>query len=244
MRYLYSALNQLEKPHTYMYAPYEGYDFLHAYVSDRLDRIDVLVRVANNFPSDSDMLVERAMPVFCEAFQSFEIKPGLGFEQFIGDYGTADGNALSGRETLAELADFSVDSRVCTRDLMQSLIEALLINHQYELSMPLLNRLIQRYEVTKKLYTWYIPGFRKGEGPHVDIFTYWQFSFCLALAHTRSGHSRYLSTLLKVIDLLLSLPANEVTEAVCIVKMKIVVAAELFGVLKLASLKVVSINVD
>lgn len=242
--YPYSAFNRLEKPHTYMYTPDGGYHFLNAYVSERLNRIDAIARVSKNYSSDQDMLIERSLPVFYEAYKSIEIKPGLGFEKFLKDYVNTDVNAPRDTGDTTELSDFSMDCSVCTQDLILSLIEAWLSNCQNELSMCWMNRLIQRFEVTKKLYARYLPGFRKGEGPYADIVTYWQLAICLALAHARSGHSKYLSTLLKIIDLLLSLPAREVKKTISVGKMKLVVAAELFGVLKLARLKEVVINVE
>jgi hypothetical protein len=66
-------------------------------------------------------------------------------------------------------------------------------------------RLMQRFEVTKKLYRAYEPGFRKGAGGFDSGRLYWLFALVLVLRHRENGDPRFLNCLLKVGDLLCSL---------------------------------------
>jgi hypothetical protein len=77
-----------------------------------------------------------------------------------------------------------------------------------------LDRLVQRFEVTKKLYEFYPPGFRKGEGDNSFIKPYWLLAMCLYLFYVQTNEIKYLSTLLKVSDLLCSLPHNALKAAI------------------------------
>ena len=97
--------------------------------------------------------------------------------------------------------------------------------------------------MTKKLYTEYPPGFRKGNGANDDIGLYKQLAIVLALAYVQNQNLQYLSTLLKVNDLLLSLPTD--TWLRCSnYSIELAVAVELHAVLTLAQVKGVSLNAD
>ena len=68
-----------------------------------------------------------------------------------------------------------------------------------------LDKIVQRFEVTKKLYEYYAPGFRIGCGASDKLFLYTKVSLCVAIAYKSTSHLQYLSTLLKLVDLHLSL---------------------------------------
>ena len=71
-----------------------------------------------------------------------------------------------------------------------------------------LNRLIQRFEVTKKLYPSYQPGFRKGVGIYNDLSLYVAFSYLLTNYCLSSPHLKTINTMLKVNDTLVSAKAD------------------------------------
>ena len=97
--------------------------------------------------------------------------------------------------------------KIETKKLLHGLLYAF-ISEGYPVKEIWLTRLIQRFEVTKKLKEYYLPGFRKSDGSYNKIQLYQLFSIILAIAHSQSGQLQYLSTLLKVNDLILSLPVN------------------------------------
>ena len=110
-------------------------------------------------------------------------------------------------------------------------------------AQPWLVRVIQRFEVSKKLYAGYAPGFRKGEGEARDPARYAELALCLALAHALSGQLQYLSTLLKLVDLLLSLDADALRPACPPDLLALLVAAELDAVAALAAAQGVTLDV-
>lgn len=110
-------------------------------------------------------------------------------------------------------------------------------------AQPWLIRVIQRFEVSKKLYAAYAPGFRKGEGDAREPARYAELALCLALAHALSGQLQYLSTLLKLVDLLLSLDPDTLRPACPPERLTLLVAAELDAVATLAAAQGVTIDV-
>ncbi len=145
-----------------------------------------------------------------------------------GDSTTALGAILPGERT--EL-----------RPLLGALLKALSSGEIGQVE-PWLARLIQRFEVSKKLYAAYAPGFRKGEGDARDPVRYAELALCLALAFSQSGQLQYLSTLLKLIDLLLSLDAGVLRASCAPALLEVLVEAELDAVRRLAAVHGVKIN--
>jgi len=128
------------------------------------------------------------------------------------------------------------------RPLLASLLGVLAIG-DHAAAQPWLARIIQRFEVSKKLYAGYAPGFRKGEGEARDPARYVELALCLALAHALSGQLQYLSTLLKLNDLLLSLNVDALRPACPPERLALLVTAELDAVTALAAGLGVIINV-
>ena len=98
-----------------------------------------------------------------------------------------------------------------------------------------LNALVQRFEVTKKLWSQYLPGFRKGQGVNDNLVLYQYFSLILAISYYEHSELQYLSTLLKVNDLLLSLDYSSTDSVKGISCWGLGVLLEVFAVKKLQS---------
>ena len=107
-----------------------------------------------------------------------------------------------------DLERMTVTEPVTTLNLLHALIAAQLTNARETNTKVWLDRLVQRFEVTKKLYESYPPGFRKGDGSNTSVRMYWLFALALCLFYVRSNNIKYLSTILKLCDLLCSLPTN------------------------------------
>lgn len=139
------------------------------------------------------------------------------------------------------LDTFSPADATPLKPLLAALL-GVLANGDHAAAQPWLVRVIQRFEVSKKLYAGYAPGFRKGEGEARDPARYAELALCLALAHALSGQLQYLSTLLKLDDLLLSLEADVLRPACPPEYLALLVAAELDAVAALAAAQGVSID--
>jgi hypothetical protein len=207
MSYIYTEVNRLEQPHNYMYAPFDGERFLHAYQISRMNTLRGITSV------NSEAIVvsyeQQALQVLVAAMQtpSFDAAGKVatrfdGYESFA--IGEAEEKNL--QSVAAALLQLTPTASVDTRALLESLIAAELREEHAELACVWLDRLIQRFEVTKKIYEAYQPGFRKGESSNHSIILYWQMALVLSLSYARTQHLKYLNTLLKVCDLLCSLP--------------------------------------
>jgi len=139
------------------------------------------------------------------------------------------------------LDTFSPADATPLKPLLAALL-GVLANGDHAAAQPWLVRVIQRFEVSKKLYAGYASGFRKGEGEARDPARYVELALCLALAHALSGQLQYLSTLLKLNDLLLSLDADVLRPAYPPEHLALLVAAELDAVAALAAAQGVSID--
>ena len=102
---------------------------------------------------------------------------------------SATARALASSRALAE---FSPADGVTLKSLLAALL-GVLASGDAAVARPWLNRLVQRFEVSKKLYAAYAPGFRKGEGETRDPARYVELALCLSLAHALTGHLQYLS---------------------------------------------------
>lgn len=74
-------------------------------------------------------------------------------------------------------------------------------------SRDLLERMVRKFEVTKKIYPSYEPGFRKGLGEPRQLEAYYAFGLLLCAGTHSNPSLRYLNALLKLNDILVSLGA-------------------------------------
>ena len=101
---------------------------------------------------------------------------------------------------------YIIDFIECLRDLFA--LKS--VNAQH---IDCLNRLIQRFEVSKRLYTSYQSNLTKGSGDYKTLNNYFQFGFLLSFAYMETSNLQYLNSLLKVNDLLLS--TNDTSKLAC-----------------------------
>lgn len=134
----------------------------------------------------------------------------------------------------------SIDQTISTQTLLISLAFWLEGDKAYPEGEIWLRRLIQRFEVSKRLYNAYPPGFRKGVGDFSQIDLYLAFAAVLCLRHLETGNLQCLSTLLKTTDLLCSLPASEV-EPKAAKLFAVILELEAMAVCKLANTRGLSL---
>lgn len=134
----------------------------------------------------------------------------------------------------------SIDQTIRTQTLLNSLAFWLREDKASPEGEIWLRRLIQRFEVSKRLYNAYLPGFRKGEGDFSQVDLYLAFAALLCLRHLDTGSLQCLSTLLKTTDLLCSLPASEIVPKAAKL-LAVIVELETMAVRKLAKTRGVSL---
>jgi len=246
MSYPYSQINRLDEPHSYMYSQFQGVSLLQSYQSSRMEAIKEYA-MAEDGDADFDLnLVSFAFPVIEKCISASAPNAGIRFRELLSSLADfklnpenmAEGDLGSLGKMLERLIP---EKRIETLDLLQGVIADLLINANSVESKLWLDRLVQRFEVTKKIFEYYQPGLRKGEGSSSVIRLYWLLSLALALYYVETGEIKYMSTLLKVCDLLCSLPINMVQGNVPKHGLVVVLATELISVQHLAEGRGISI---
>jgi hypothetical protein len=242
--YPYSQTNRLEEPHSYMYTPFQSAALLQSYQSSRMAVVQHRTAAAHGSMEPDILLVTHALQALEKLFDVVSFETGKKFQALL--YGGREKTFSQNKTADDKLDDLArslerltTTEPVTTLDLLHALIAVQLTNVQEANTKVWLDRLVQRFEVTKKLYESYPPGFRKGEGTNTSVRLYWLFALALCLFYVRSNNIKYLSTLLKICDLLCSLPANDlahITEH----GLSVVLAAEIVSVQLLAEKKGVS----
>lgn len=239
MSYLYSQTNRLDEPHNYMYTPFQGEALFQSYQSNRMA---VLCRpaIATRERIEPDqILVNHAIPELEKLLGATSLEVGKKFKALFGSgsdevFGHSKIEADIFEDLVKDLDRLTTAEPVTTLELLHALIAVQFTNVQNANTKVWLDRLIQRFEVTKKIYESYPPGFRKGEGANTSIRLYWLFALALSLFYARSNEIKYLSTLLKVCDLLCSLPENALTGHIPGHGLSTVLATEIISVQLLA----------
>jgi hypothetical protein len=238
--YAYSARNLLVEPHHYMYAPFEGAPLLDAFFQARRQVMRQLD--GGGEPSDRGQvmpiahLMDRNLALRCPVTHQM-------WRQELGDAALFEPERdlpLFPAESTVSFERFSVETEVKTSALLEAMLVASVpekmvpgktVPTDFEQSMPVwLDRVIQRFEVTKRLYESYQPGFRKGCGDYQSPQRYWLFALILSLSLSREQRLKHLNVLLKVCDLLCSMSATELKESAPAGGMQIVLAMELASI--------------
>jgi hypothetical protein len=232
-----------------MYTPFQGAALLQSYWSSRV-AVALRCAAAEHERLEPDaMLVTHAVPALekliaastLDGSKKFRTLLEGGSAKIFGQGKPEDGTSNGLAQGLEKL---TTQEPVFTLNLLHTLIAAQLTDVQDANTKVWLDRLVQRFEVTKKIYESYLAGFRKGEGANTSVRLYWLFALSLCLFYARSNEIKYLSTLLKICDLLCSLPEKELQGHIPEHGLPAVLATELVSVQLLAEKKGVSFAPD
>lgn len=212
--YEYTEVNRLEKPHNYMYTPYFGVEFVQSYFDDRSKNIEKFKA------RKGEQNIETIDAYFCTA-STLKLEKD---QKLL---------PVNFQENVENIVSFNLKNKIVTEKLLTSLLVSQLNNENEKLIKEWLDRLVQRFEVTKKIYETYLVGFRKGGGSTGMVRLYWIFALLLALYYSETKNIKYLNTLLKVNDLLCSL-GDDLIRKIPIQGLKLVLSVETEGVQLLA----------
>jgi hypothetical protein len=249
MNYPYSQTNRMEEPHSYVYTPFQGEALLQSYQSSRLSVVLRRIATEHGILGVDVMLLNYAMPVLDRLMAASTLDGRIKFRKLV--HGGCEKILRQDKpedETLNGLAQnlekLTTLEPVSTLNVLHPLIAAQLTDVQHPKIKVWLDRLVQRFEVTKKIYDNYLVGFRTGEGGNTSVRLYWLFALSLCLFYTRSSEIKYLNTLLKICDLLCSVPEKELYGHIPVHGLQAVLATELVSVQLLAEKKGVSFAND
>lgn len=239
MSYSYSQTNRLEEPHSYMYAPFQGEALLQSYQSSRIAVLHRRATAGCGSSGPDHLIIANALSTLGTLHDVISLEIGNRFQSLMKEGGGRVSSPDKSEDgLLGELANglerITTNEQVTTLDLLRALIALQLSDDQIASTKVWIDRLVQRFEVTKKLYESYRPGFRKGEGTSTSVRLYWLLALSLSLFYVRSNEIKYLSTLLKISDLLCSLPADMLQESIPEHGLLAVLATEIIAVQRLS----------
>ena len=235
MIYTYSVINRLEEPINYMYTPFEGLRFLDSYVASRIQFLGCVINdVEGNLSQDVCFLINavKELEKIFGANSSSEIKRfrALFKIENMEEMSKIKGQDNRGHDFIKNFEEISIEDSISTLNLLHGLIFSLINNCNQPYVKLWFDRLVQRFEVSKVIYEYYISGFKKGQGDSESIRLYWLFALALSLYYSRQNEIKYLNTLLKVNDLLCSLPLSRLQHHIPLHGLSAVIATEVISV--------------
>ena len=236
MDYSYNNRDLLKNPQKYMYTKFEGKSFFDAFFSNRLTFINNYIPEIKCPPNPlfdiSFKIVKKefsnsSLTSFYSNFQEEEIKQ---FKK------TADSSNIIAKE-FKIVNDTNIDRRIKTSTLIGELIYTMHLENQNNKKFWI-DKLVQRFEVTKKLFEYYEPGFRKGMGDKEIIFLYFWFAILSSLFYLKTTNLKYLNTLLKLCDILTSLQMSKLLSDISSIEIRMLLFLEMTFIKKLLDTKI------
>jgi len=233
INYEYTEVNLIDAPHKYMYTSYQGSDFLEAYFRERLKYLKSFKQTNSEKYNNKIYLsiyprVATVLKGFLESeFYNESLKTVVDLDASIKTDSPSS-------DSIIDLSSFNIDNKINSKDLLVSLLNSQINKNNENLIKFWLDLLVQRFEVTKKLYESYPINFRKGEGENNIVHLYEIFAISLALFYSTTKNLKYLSTLLKVTDLLCSLGEKTLSKNISIQCFSLVLLVEVLSIKSLS----------
>ena len=236
--YEYTAINRLITPHKYMYTIYQGSEFLDIYFKNRLANLKRFKEIKKkNYENKIYLFLCTEANTFLKEFLDRE--PTYESLKAIIDWKeTCEIDKFNIDDEAQALSAFNINKKVNSESLLISLINNQLNKSNEKLIKFWLDLLVQRFEVTKKIYKNYHINFRKGEGESDVVQLYWLFALSLTLYFCATKKIKYINTLLKVSDLLCSLDDKLLSQSIPPQGLSLILLVELLSV------KYLSKNID
>lgn len=230
-----------------MYSAYSGGEFLNDYIESRTEDIRVYCRYKNNnaeYTNESINVLTGYLNNLLKSdnnYQSVLLEViNLDSADLTDFYAETGLNSLLVLDKSISIDNFSHE--INTRSLLEKLISSLLNDKFGETEKKFLDKLVQRFEVSKKLYENYGTDFRSKSGGFLIIKLYWLFAVLLWFYYTRTNGLKYFNTLLKVSDLLCSLSPDGVIKEIPNNGMVLLLALELVSTISLVNNEGVSLE--
>ena len=230
MNYKFNNNNLLVIPEKYMYTKFEGISFIESYLDNRNYFLEKFRFKQNNLLEYSKIAYESYF--FLKKYINLSINEKDLFQ-------STKKNNLEKRQS--SIKDFSIKKSTNTLELLYALFASILLDIDNSSNKVFLDYLVQRFEVNKKIYEIYLPGFRKGQGEYQSLELYWIFSLILSMYYAKTKQIKYLSTLIKVSDLITSQSMKKLEDDVPKLILEILITSEIQFVKNILQLKSIKI---
>ena len=236
MNYPYNNRNLIDKPEHYMYSNYRGGNLFKSYFNNRSA---ILIDYKGSKQENAHFVIIQSCNDVIKKFIS-KNSPELSNKYFTSFdfYDEREFTKTSKNNYLNKIKkiNISLDESINTSKLLDTIFSATLEGSLNSIKIWL-DRLVQRFEVTKKIYEQYMPGFIKGKGKNNLVTLYWYFGIVLTVFYAKTNNIKYLNTLIKVCDLILSLPLNELEKNISNLDLSFLLSSEIAYVKILLQIK-------
>jgi hypothetical protein len=235
INYEYTKVNRLNLPHNYMYTPYRGSKFLDAYFQDRIKKIKNLgSKKYKQYKTKPQLFIYSKVNKFLYEILNKKFSNDPLIIKY--NYNTKKNDAYDQNKS-KPLSSFSISEEIESQSLLLSLLSSQIDKKNNKLVKFWLDLLVQRFEVTKKIYSTYKVNFRKGKGDSNIVCLYLMLAISLTLFFCSAKKIKYMSTLLKLNDLICSLDIKHLDNFVPKDTLSMILLIELLNI------KLISINI-
>ncbi|MBL52019.1 MAG: hypothetical protein CMG57_08695 [Candidatus Marinimicrobia bacterium] len=230
MSYKYNKRNLINEPERYMYTEFMGVDFFKYYFESRYKFIASLNEEGGNIFSlfETKKIIKKVEKNLAgrslKEVKIYKMELNWFYERYekrVDEQGDKKTNA----ESL--INKFSFDKELDTEGLFIALLSSLLSNQNAKEIKIWTKHMLQRFEVTKKFYNFYLPGGKKGYGATDSIETYCYFALILSMLYSEKFKLQYLNTLIKLCDLITSIPPKKIVNNFSVQLVRSIVSIEL-----------------
>lgn len=200
--YPYAQGDRLAQPCSYMYTPYQGPALPAAYLASRQASLETLGQAlaqADPLSPEEAQLLARGLALWQQAYPGQAPPPLLA--RLGGAAASLDLEAGAGAAA-QDLAARGLEQAQETGLLLQGLLALAGLGPLPLAAADWLERLLGRFETSKRLYHAYQPGFRQGQGGHQELAPYAGLALALGWVNPKGQDLRRLNAALKLGDLL------------------------------------------
>ena len=229
MNYDYTKINCLNSPHNYMYSSYQGSKFFDFYFKDRIKKIKSLQnRKYEKYLQKLHLFIYPQVNKFLNKILVKKFSNDILFKKL--NYNIKKKIEFYNHNKCMPLSSFSIKKEVEIKSLLFSLINSQVNQKNTKLVKFWLDLLIQRFEVTKKIFPSYEVNFRKGNGNSNIVSLYLMLAISLILFFCSTKKIKYMNTLLKVSDLICSLDTKYLVKVIPTDTLSFILLIELLNV--------------
>ena len=198
--YSFNNKDLLVLKENYMYFPFYGKDFFLAYAKNR---INFTKKIQVNNSTTNDLYFSKVIELILLKKINYKFSNKL--SNIISDYKININANMKPKNILAyKSLNLKKNTIINTNDLLDFLIINSINKTNNVLVINYLEKLINKFEVSKRLYCTYSKSLKKIGYKFKSIDLYKKLSILLIIGYMQNSNNRYLSTLLKVNDLISS----------------------------------------
>ena len=198
--YTFNNKDLLIAKENYMYFPFYGKEFFLDYSKNR---VDFIKKIQIHNKKINNLYYYKVVEFIYLQKTNYKFSNKL--SNIISDYKIkVNINKTSKKISAYNFLNLKKNTIINTNDLLDFLIINAVNKTNSIIVINYLEKLIKKFEVSKKLYCTYSKSFKKIDNQFKSIDIYKKLSLLLIITYIQDSNNRYLSTLLKINDLISS----------------------------------------